>query len=1195
MKRFWSKVPFIVPLISMLILVFVVLLAFFYNSLASHIVDYAYEKVYSESDYNRNSLEKKVEAEYTNLRLIGSNVAPFVNNNEMIEVVLQNAVEKSDYDRIFFAYPDGQSISNDNIDINISNRSYFEELFTTGEIVSDVIESIYDQRVIIVFGVLIQSRFGEPLGGLFASYTASEFQKSLVDNYLIYDSTNSIVLNSNYEVVFNTGGAFSIFDNVDNLSIENSSIANVESDMSLGISKDYHMTLDGKEYYGYYQPIDKGNWYIFTYVSKKDSFFQLNFYFEKMIWVMIFLAISFIGAVFIIYYLSKRSKKVNSVFADSLSKLINNISGGVEICSVEKGYPIIYVSNEFCRITGYTKEELLKMKHIDLVFEEDKRIITDFVDSDVDSPMDLTYRIVRKNGDIIWAWDKGSIIKEDNNEQIYQCVIMDITGKIAQERKAIKDAEELRLINEKLNFAIDNSDLLFFEYYVADKRIVQVRNETETFGIPKEVSNVQRLFMDKGLLHPSSYERFNRLFERVENGEKEIKETLLLIDQSNKERHVELVLKNIFDDDCKPNRLIGVAKDITSSYLLMKERKLTEAINQITYMNFVVNITKNSFMYGNETWEKVSGLDYSSNYDSEIYRLAIEQIYKDDVDIYLDFYSRSKLLKLFTSGRSSITCEYRRLSIDKKDYVWIYSTCTMVKDDTTGELIALFQLQDISGQKNDEMRSKEVQKIYKALLSNAERIYEVDLTEDVVINSNEVFYNRFGLSQEKSYDKLVIDLAKHVTSDTIDDFLMSYDREKLIEAYKLKNKSVVMAEYKTIDSNNNENWWSSAIYLIEGNDERIKGFYYIKNIDKEKQKEQELIVQAQTDPLTKTYNRETAKDMIVDYVSKNGSNSLNAFIILDIDDFRIFNNRFGHSYGDEVLIEISSVIKSVFRSSDIIGRLGGDEFTIFVKNIGSIEYLEKKISELVTTINNINLQGAKDVKISISVGSYILNKIKPSFQEMYCKADDALYQAKEKGRCQYVIYDENNARTDSCSIYDFANITSKTGHNFDSEKYKNLDTETTSQIFDVFYGSNNLEKNIEESLKNINEKYLLDFSIVVSDIKDKKIINSVKYPNKSEFIDKIVNIMNIDKLLDSFDRNGILYCPNLGSHFQGCSDIFNGSEVVTALFIAIKDRGEIIGFVGYMSITPEKIWLQKEVETLTDLARIMSTFIREKR
>ena len=152
----------------------------------------------------------------------------------MIEIILQNAVEKSDYDRIFFAYTDGQSISNDNIDINIGNRSYFEELFIDGEVVSDVIESIYDQRVIIVFGVLIQSRFGEPLGGLFASYTASEFQKSLVDNYLIYDSTNSIVLNSNHEVVFNTGGAFSIFDNVDNLSIENSSIANVESDMSLG-------------------------------------------------------------------------------------------------------------------------------------------------------------------------------------------------------------------------------------------------------------------------------------------------------------------------------------------------------------------------------------------------------------------------------------------------------------------------------------------------------------------------------------------------------------------------------------------------------------------------------------------------------------------------------------------------------------------------------------------------------------------------------------------------------------------------------------------------------------------------------------------------------------------------------------------------------------------------------------------------
>ena len=134
---------------------------------------------------------------------------------------------------------------------------------------------------------------------------------------------------------------------------------------------------------------------------------------------------------------------------------------------------------------------------------------------------------------IYWAWIRVHN-KEDIVNKFFQCVIMDITGKISQERKAIKDAEELRLINEKLNFAIDNSDLLFFEYYVADKRIVQVRNETETFGIPKEVSNVQRLFMDKGLLHPSSYEKFNKLFERVENGEKEIKK--IIVDRSiNKE------------------------------------------------------------------------------------------------------------------------------------------------------------------------------------------------------------------------------------------------------------------------------------------------------------------------------------------------------------------------------------------------------------------------------------------------------------------------------------------------------------------------------------------------------------------------------------------------------------------------------------------------------------------------------------
>ena len=107
--------------------------------------------------------------------------------------------------------------------------------------------------------------------------------------------------------------------------------------------------------------------------------------------------------------------------------------------------------------------------------------------------------------------------------------------------------------------------------------------------------------------------------------------------------------------------------------------------------------------------------------------------------------------------------------------------------------------------------------------------------------------------------------------------------------------------------------------------------------------QQILKIRAESDSLTGLYNKEATHEHIAKYLSEERSRNANhAMIVLDLDNFKEINDYFGHLYGDALLLEISNRIKSLFRASDIVGRIGGDEFMIFMKNIKNVDIVYKK-------------------------------------------------------------------------------------------------------------------------------------------------------------------------------------------------------------------------------------------------------------
>ncbi len=176
-----------------------------------------------------------------------------------------------------------------------------------------------------------------------------------------------------------------------------------------------------------------------------------------------------------------------------------------------------------------------------------------------------------------------------------------------------------------------------------------------------------------------------------------------------------------------------------------------------------------------------------------------------------------------------------------------------------------------------------------------------------------------------------------------------------------------------------------------------------------KKAQQELQIKAERDPLTKLYNKEVTQVLIDDYIYSHKNESLNALFLIDLDNFKSANDQRGHIFGDELLVEVSKKLTHLFRIDDVVGRIGGDEFMVFMKNIVDVAGVESKANEICKALH-ISFENKNKTmsNISSSVGISLFPGQAKTYADLYQKADIALYMAKEKGKDTYVIYTETN-------------------------------------------------------------------------------------------------------------------------------------------------------------------------------------------
>ena len=126
--------------------------------------------------------------------------------------------------------------------------------------------------------------------------------------------------------------------------------------------------------------------------------------------------------------------------------------------------------------------------------------------------------------------------------------------------------------------------------------------------------------------------------------------------------------------------------------------------------------------------------------------------------------------------------------------------------------------------------------------------------------------------------------------------------------------------------------------------------------------------------------------------------------MLDIDRFKMINDTYGHDIGDEVIREIGAFLGNTFINNEIVGRFGGDEFIIFIKNSDDIEEAEKIAKQIVTGTSENVLLPDRNEKISVSIGIAIYQGIENNYSELFKKADIAMYKSKADKNNRFSIY-----------------------------------------------------------------------------------------------------------------------------------------------------------------------------------------------
>ncbi|MFT5720558.1 MAG: diguanylate cyclase (GGDEF)-like protein/PAS domain S-box-containing protein [Motiliproteus sp.] len=201
-------------------------------------------------------------------------------------------------------------------------------------------------------------------------------------------------------------------------------------------------------------------------------------------------------------------------------------------------------------------------------------------------------------------------------------------------------------------------------------------------------------------------------------------------------------------------------------------------------------------------------------------------------------------------------------------------------------------------------------------------------------------------------------------------------------------------------------WESKNISPINNDQGEITHFIEVKeDITERKHAEQQLQELATRDHLTTLPNRTLLKDRLEQALAHSRRNRKEgALLFIDLDDFKLINDSYGHSVGDALLKEVSLRLLTAVRETDTVGRHGGDEFVIVLNDLSTEAGMLSIVDKIFSAFTQPFLISQRAIEMHCSLGVSRFPRDAADVETLFHQADIAMYQAKELGRNQYCLY-----------------------------------------------------------------------------------------------------------------------------------------------------------------------------------------------
>ena len=167
--------------------------------------------------------------------------------------------------------------------------------------------------------------------------------------------------------------------------------------------------------------------------------------------------------------------------------------------------------------------------------------------------------------------------------------------------------------------------------------------------------------------------------------------------------------------------------------------------------------------------------------------------------------------------------------------------------------------------------------------------------------------------------------------------------------------------------------------------------------------EAEYLERSRRDSLTGLYNKSYGEYLVNSYIENHSATSTAALVLLDIDNFHLVNDTFGHMTGDEIIKQLARSLESFFGQGNVVARAGGDKFFLLINRVPSEYEITKSLDNFLKSMHHTHYELGTSLDIHCSAGIVFLENNKQSFAQLYSIAKDALSSAKARGKNCFVV------------------------------------------------------------------------------------------------------------------------------------------------------------------------------------------------